>query len=360
MLLLSFFDLFVYYVPDSIYRDANYYWPLDEINITIKNAQAFKKERKDDNSVPPSRNPDEYWEAKVNKGVRDLKTKQQGRLYNNCVVSQGVVNNGLQTDGKGAWVNFGSFDNTCVSDPSLCPNGFTLSFWLKYQILDDSGLQYFMGTSGNKDGLRGFLIYQDFSYDREDHLAIKVENGSVLWKRSFAVSRNNWTHVTFTWDERDGLEIYANGSYVGGDPNGKTTQPQGKDYTTFTLGRPNNEFVFSKAAYDEIAIWERKLHPREIEAVFQRTAKIGLSPDLEEGKIIRISCFTLKIKHPTIYLNLRTALHLDTSKQQSNSKFHIGTRKIHRRASILQNFGFGVFTFFPGTGFSILIKLTQD
>lgn len=321
MLACCDFYLFVFYVSDSIYRDASYYWPLDEINITIKNVQAFKKERKEANSVPPSLSSDEYWEAQVNKGVRDLKTKQQGRLFNNCVVSEGVVNKSLQTDGKGAWVNFGSFVHSCVSNPSLCPNGFTVALWIKYQILDDNGLQYFMGTSGSKDGLRGFLIYQDFPYDREDHLAIKVENGSVLWKRSFAVPRSNWTHVTFTWDERDGLEIYANGSYVGGDPKGKITPPQENYYKTFTLGRPNNEFVFSKAAYDEIAIWERKLHPREIEAVFQRTANIGLTPDLEKGKIknlttalsifIRISCYTLKIKHPRNYLNLRTALHLE-------------------------------------------------
>lgn len=281
--------LFVLCVPDSIYRDANYYWPLDEINITIKNVQAVKKEKKDANSIPPSRSSGEFWEAQINKGIKDLKGNREGRLFNNCVVSKGVVNQSLQTDGKGAWVNFGSFINTCVSDPSKCPSGFTVALWIKYQILDDNGRQYFIGTSGNKDGLRGFLIYQDFSYDREDHLAIKVENGSMLWKRSFAVPRDNWTHVTFTWDERDGLVIYSNGSYVGGDPKGKTTQPEDIYYTTFTLGRPNNEFIFSKAAYDEIAVWERKLHPREIEAVYQRTAKIGLSPDLEKGKIKKLT-----------------------------------------------------------------------
>ena len=285
-MLLIFYLFFFFYVLDSIYRDAHNYWPLDEINITIKNVQAVKKERKDANSIPPSRSTGEYWEAQVNKGIRDLKTKQQGRLFNNCVVSQGVVNQSLQTDGKGAWVNFGSFINTCVSDPSLCPSGFTVALWIKYQILDNKELQYFLGTSGNKDGLRGFLIYQDFLYDREDHLAIKVENGSVLWKRSFAVPRDEWTHVAFTWDERDGIKIYANGSYVGGDPKGKPTQAEDNKNTAFTLGRPNNEFIFSKAAYDEIALWERKLHPKEIEAVYQRTAKIGLSPDLEKGKIL--------------------------------------------------------------------------
>ncbi|KAL9954760.1 hypothetical protein ACROYT_G042335 [Oculina patagonica] len=269
---------------DSIYRDALYYWPLDNLNITVKSVQNLKKDEKETNSVTPPRSTGEYWGVQVNKGIIDSKTNKEGLLFNDCVLSRGVVNQSLATDGKGAWVNFGSFINTCISDPSLCPSGFTVALWMKYQILDNNGLQYFMGTSGNKDGLRGFLIYQDFPYDREDHLAIKVENGTVLWKRSFAVPRDSWTHVTFTWDERDGLVIYANGSSVGGDPKGKTTEPEDIYFTTFTLGRPNNALIFSKAAYDEIAVWERKLHAKEIEAVYQRTANIGLSPDLEKAK----------------------------------------------------------------------------
>ena len=78
MLLFLFHNIYllVFYFPDSIYRDANYYWPLDEINITIKNVQAVKKDRKDTNNIPPSRTSGDYWEAQVNKGVKDLKTKQ--------------------------------------------------------------------------------------------------------------------------------------------------------------------------------------------------------------------------------------------------------------------------------------------
>lgn len=246
--------------------------------------QAVKQDRKETNNISLQRRSGEYWGVQVNNGIKDLKTNNEGLLFNDCVMSRGVVNHSLATDGKGAWVNFGSFINTCISDPSLCPSGFTVALWMKYQILDNNGLQYFMGTSGNKDGLRGFLIYQDFPYDREDHLAIKVENGTVVWKRSFAVPRDSWTHVTFTWDERDGLVIYANGSSVGGDPKGKMNKPEEIYFTTFTLGRPNNAMYFSKAAYDEIAVWERKLHPKEIEAVYRRTANIGLSPDLDKGK----------------------------------------------------------------------------
>lgn len=268
-------------VPDSIYRDATNYWPLDDLNITVKNVQLVRKEENATNDLSG-----EYWGVQVTKGIKDLKTSNEGLIFNECVTSQGVVNNSLKTNGKGAWVNIGSFVNTCVSEPSLCPYGFTVTLWIKYAILDNIGLQYFMGTSGTKEGLRGFLIYQDFAYDSEDHLAVKVENGTVLWKRSFAVPRDTWTHVSFTWDERDGLVIYANGSSVGGDPKGKTTEPKDVYFSTFTLGRPNNEMVFSRAAYDEIAVWERKLHPKEIEAVYKRTAGFGVGPDLEKGKIL--------------------------------------------------------------------------
>ena len=276
-----------------------YYWPLDNLNISIQNVQSIRKERKENSTN--LRNPEEYGRVTINKELREFKTNKEGLLFNECTTEQGVVNQSLMTDGKSAWVNLGPFINTCLSDPSLCPNGFTVALWMKYEILDANGLQYFMGTSGNRDGLKGFLIYQDFPYDKEDHLAIKVENGTVLWKRSFSVPRSNWTHVTFTWDEREGLVIYSNGSYVGGDPKGKTTQLERSYFTMFTLGRPNNVYAFSKAAYDELAVWERKLHPREIEAIYQRTAGIGITPDLEEGVFRLLSVvLTPRVKFVTL------------------------------------------------------------
>lgn len=276
-----------------------YYWPLDNLNISIQNVQSIRKDRKENSTN--LRNPEEYGRVTINKGLREFKTNKEGLLFNECTTEQGVVNQSLMTDGKSAWVNLGPFINTCVSDPSLCPNGFTVALWMKYEILDANGLQYFMGTSGNRDGLKGFLIYQDFPYDKEDHLAIKVENGTVLWKRSFSVPRSNWTHVTFTWDEREGLVIYSNGSNVGGDPKGKTTKLERNYFTMFTLGRPNNVYAFSKAAYDELAVWERKLHPREIEAIYQRTAGIGITPDLEEGVFRLLSVvLTPRVKFVTL------------------------------------------------------------
>lgn len=265
-------------ITDSIYRDAKHYWPLDHLNITVKNAEITRNDIRARTHVSG-----EYWSIQTNKGVKDSKTGLEGLVFSDCVTSKGVVNQSVETDGKGAWLNLGSFVNTCMSEPSLCAYGLTVSLWTKYAVLDSNGLQYFMGTSGSKEGLRGFLIYQDFSYDSEDHLTVKVENGTMVWKRSFAVPRESWTHVTFTWDQRDGLAIYTNGSFVGEDPKGKTTKPEAHNFTTLTLGRPNDDRVFSKAAFDEIAIWEKKLHPTEIEAVYKRTAKVGMGPDLEKG-----------------------------------------------------------------------------
>lgn len=264
---------------DSIYRDTAFYWPLDNLNITVKNVQVAKKEKKATGIASG-----EYWGVQVNKRIKDCKTGLEGLIFNDCVTAQGVVNQSLETDGRGAWVNLGNFVNTCMSEPSLCPYGITVSLWIKYAILDNNGLQYFMGTSGTKEGLRGFLIYQDFLYDREDHLAVKVENGTMLWKRSFAVPRHSWTLVTFTWDEQGGLEIYANGTNVGGDLKGKTTKPENVYFTSLTLGRPNNEMIFSKAAFDEIAMWERKLDPMEIEAIYKRIVGVEVGPDLEKEK----------------------------------------------------------------------------
>ena len=267
---------FFLFAADSIYKDAAHYWPLDNLNITSTEL----RERPD-----TQRRSGESWQAQVKSTVRDFKGRNEGVLFGDYLASQGVVNQSLQTDGKSAWANLSNFVNRCPGDPGMCPLGLTVALWIKYQVRNDSDLQYFIGTSGTREGSRGFLIFQDFVYDTEDHLAIKLENSTVLWKRSFSVPRDTWTHVVFTWDNRVGLVIYVNGSVVGSDAVGRKTEPLDVYRTTFTLGRPNDMSAFSKCSYDEIALWERKLHPTEIEAIFHRTAGIDKRTDFLKGTI---------------------------------------------------------------------------
>lgn len=245
-------------ITDSIYVDAKHYWPLDQLNITIKDKQ-----------VTSTTSSPVYWRTVATTTVDDVIGDQEGFVFGRSHVVHGVVNESVLTNGQDAWLNLGHVINTCLGDPSFCHHGLTVSFWIKYHVINQP-IQFFLGTSGTEAGYRGFLVYQDSRKDTQDHLTIKVENSTLLWERSFTAPRDTWLHVLFTWSTRDGLSVYRNGSIVGVDNKPKKTYPISPYFTTFTVGRPNNKYVFSNASFDEIAVWYQQLHPAQIQSIYDR------------------------------------------------------------------------------------------
>ena len=246
-----------------------HYWPLDRLDINVRDTQLEHGQQK---------------RAEVVKTLRDFKGGMDAEAFGGVLNPDGVVNKSIATDGQNGWVNMGSFTNTCSSQPALChSSGFSVALWIKYQK-SDGPMLYYLGTSASKDGHSGFLMFQDFGYDSHDHLALKVENGSMLWKRSFDVPRDSWTHVAFTWDAREGLVIYTNGTATVRDSLGQKTGRISRDNSVLSLGRPYNEAVFSRAAYDEIAVWYRKLAAEEVGAIHRRTSPFKRTHDLQRGR----------------------------------------------------------------------------
>lgn len=272
--------------------DAVHYWPLDKFNVTLQdvNEERLRSQPLKDNNL---------WRTETVTTLQDIKGGKGGLAFGNVLRSQGVISESIATDGEHSWAKLGYFTNSCLGEPDVCQEGLTVSLWINYQKCNET-FQYYIGTSGTRDGYRGFLIFQDFSYDSQDHLAVKVENSTMLWKRSFYVPRDIWTHVTFTWDARAGLKIYANGAFAVADSLGQQTKRIEPYVTTLTLGRPNDKLMFSKAAYDEIAVWYRQLLPQEIKAVYERTANVngGLiaqkGESLPRGEGDMVSCQTHK------------------------------------------------------------------
>ena len=250
-------------VSDSVYLDAEHYWPLDELNITLIDTTVTSARLTTRTSSPV------FWRTEVKTKVNDVKSDQQGFAFGRTQVMSGVVNDSVLTNGQDAWLNLGHFMNTCLGEPSICDKGMTVSFWIKYHVIHQP-IQYFMGTSGTQAGYRGFLVYQDYRRDTEDHLTIKVENSTLLWERSFSAPRDTWVHVMFTWNSIDGLSVYRNGSLVGVERQGKMTYPISPYFTTLTIGRPNNRYVFCNASFDEVAVWYRTLQAAEIQSIHDR------------------------------------------------------------------------------------------
>ena len=203
--------------------------------------------------------------------LEDAKSDLRGVLHGTNQVDQGQVDQALELDGKG-YVNLGNFNNTCLGKPSICRNGMTVSLWLRYK--SSKARQYFLGTSGSDVRQPGFVVYQDMHRNGTSYIAFSVRTGEHAWTTHVTVPRDTWTHVLFTWSPRDGLSVHTNGTLASRLKEFSQTASLHNSYTSFTLGRANNQYRLSRVTYDELAVWYQVLTDREAKAIYARTSGI--------------------------------------------------------------------------------------
>lgn len=202
--------------------------------------------------------------------IQDAKSDLRGNLHRTTHIS-GQVDKALQLSGNG-FINLGNFINTCLGKPSVCNDGMTVSFWLKYKLLDRR--QYFLGTSGSDIRQPGFVIYQDMYINGSNYIAVSVRTGEAAWTTHVTVPWDTWTHVLFSWSPRDGLTVHTNGTVASRSKEFSPTASIQNSHTSFTLGRANNEQMLSRATYDELAVWYLVLTDKEAMAIYARTSGI--------------------------------------------------------------------------------------
>ncbi|NXD40272.1 AGRD1 protein, partial [Copsychus sechellarum] len=207
--------------------------------------------------------------------LEDVDGIQEFRDTNGDIV-EGMVNKGIYvTEKKGVtFLFFGSYRNSCISNPEACgPEGVTFSFFWKTQDQQAKLLP----ASGGRVISSGFKIC---SNEGEGSVEFYTRGNAMMkWKASFSPPGPYWTHVLFTWQPRQGLKVYVNGSLSTTDPAGRVFYEYGDTGTgtgtgllTGTAGRPGARGV--TGAFDEFVIWERALSAREVRQYF--TAAVGV------------------------------------------------------------------------------------
>ncbi|NWR50255.1 AGRD1 protein, partial [Regulus satrapa] len=206
-----------------------------------------------------------YWPLEDVDGIHEFRDT-------NGDIVEGMVNKGIYvTEKKGVtFLFFGSYRNSCISNPEACgPEGVTFSFFWKTQDQQAKLLP----ASGGRVISSGFKIC---SNEGEGSVEFYTRGNAMMkWKASFSPPGPHWTHVLFTWQSREGLKVYVNGTLSTTDPAGKVFYDYGDASAGLlagTEGDPARRFV--NGAFDEFIIWERALSPREVEQYF--TAAIGV------------------------------------------------------------------------------------
>ncbi|NWV66474.1 AGRD1 protein, partial [Malurus elegans] len=206
-----------------------------------------------------------YWPLEDVDGIHEFRDT-------NGDIVEGMVNKGIYvTEKKGVtFLFFGSYRNSCISNPEACgPEGVTFSFFWKTQDQQAKLLP----ASGGRVISSGFKIC---SNEGEGSVEFYTRGNAMMkWKASFSPPGPYWTHILFTWQSREGLKVYVNGTLNTTDPDGKVFYDYGDasaNLLTGTEGEQGKRYV--NGAFDEFIIWERALSPHEIEQYF--TAAIGV------------------------------------------------------------------------------------
>uniref|UniRef100_A0A3P8WD85 Adhesion G protein-coupled receptor D1 n=1 Tax=Cynoglossus semilaevis TaxID=244447 RepID=A0A3P8WD85_CYNSE len=199
-----------------------------------------------------------YWPLEVVKGIRELWDKKGNRPD----IVEGMVNKGILLDGdNGAtFLHFGNYQNTCISDPTLCgPQGITFSFFWKNHEAESR----FAVSSGGKVISNGFSVYTN---PFVGYVEFYTRGNNHRWKTNISVPGPYWTHILFTWTRRDGLKVYINGTFTAADQVGKVSDSYGDRYSDLVIGTGNDGTYghFASGAFDEFVIWEMALSPNDV------------------------------------------------------------------------------------------------
>ncbi|NXO79041.1 AGRD1 protein, partial [Sitta europaea] len=204
-----------------------------------------------------------YWPLEDVDGIHEFRDT-------NGDIVEGMVNKGIYvTEKKGVtFLFFGSYRNSCISNPEACgPEGVTFSFFWKTQDQQAKLLP----ASGGRVISSGFKIC---SNEGEGSVEFYTRGNAMMkWKASFSPPGPYWTHVLFTWQPREGLKVYVNGTLSTTDPAGKVFYDYGDaGLLAGGAGDPARRYV--NGAFDEFIIWERALSPHEVRQYF--TAAVGV------------------------------------------------------------------------------------
>ncbi|CAN9513485.1 unnamed protein product [Ophioblennius macclurei] len=218
-----------------------------------------------------------YWPLDAVDGIHELWDQIGNRPGyvngSNINIVEGMVNKGIYLNGDngGTFLHFGNYQNTCISDPTLCgPEGITFSFFWKNHEEESR----FAVCSGGKVISNGFSVYAN---PFVGFVEFYTRGNNHRWKANIRVPGPYWTHILFSWTQNDGLKVYINGTFTAGDSEGSVSENYGDTHPDLVIGTCNNRAYghYMTGAFDEFVIWEKALSPTQI--LLYYNAAIGQS-----------------------------------------------------------------------------------
>ena len=200
--------------------------------------------------------------------IEDLGDRTRDRvlpltLHGNVVGVPGMVDGAVRLDGITGRLSH-TLHHECLGLPDLCPHGITVGIWFRLdpEVMYNPGVTYTVIGSHSSTDSQGY----DMEVTGNDAV-IRVRLSSYELTCSFKMALEFWSHISFTWLEEDGLDLYQNGHHVCMNNTVTTTQVYSEEtrYSVFSIGwsfiYPD---IFTPITVDELVMHERKLKINEI------------------------------------------------------------------------------------------------
>ncbi|KAL4216896.1 neuroligin protein binding [Mactra antiquata] len=179
----------------------------------------------------------------------------------------GIIGNAVEIPGRGQYIDLGSFTDTCLGNTTLCIYGFTVTFWVKFNRLQDN--TYFMTSS-----VSGFSL---FSYG--NRLYANVQYGDRQYQATISgIETDIWYFLEITWNPSSGLELFKDQTLVASQTASNHYQVKSTNHDNFYIGRANTVMYTEK--YAAITIDDLHLYNAGLELLL----KIGF---IQRGKPIK-------------------------------------------------------------------------
>ncbi|XP_063968674.1 uncharacterized protein LOC129280048 [Lytechinus pictus] len=119
----------------------------------------------------------------------------------------------MNTDGR---ITLGNYDGRCLSKIGWCPDGMTVSMWIKQMTNAGSANMVFFTSGGDESDSNGFAFIQSAS-DKKYYAHFRSDG--LVWDKIIVpqadVTIGEWFHVTLTFKDAYEGKIYIDGSLKG-------------------------------------------------------------------------------------------------------------------------------------------------
>ena len=167
------------------------------------------------------------------------------------------------------YINFGQFRETCIGNPALCTEGFTIAFWVKYTHSENDGDRYMMSsTQAALDG-RGMHIK---TLDGSTMYVAVI--GSYEYTVSYtSIPNNEWFYLTMVYDHNTGVYLYYDGVLKASDTSAATPASTAMDDNGyFVLGAPSHRLGIEAermiGSFSDLKIFYRALRGLDVKVLY--------------------------------------------------------------------------------------------